>query len=1579
MLIHMISTIASAQRYPFRTYNVAEGISQSQINDIIQDYDGYLWFASAEGLTRFNGHEFKTFGKSDGLAGSLINKILLDSEGNMWLGYRDKGVSKYLVKEKIYIPVFLPAGLETADIVDIIETVDGSLLFATDDDGVLIYHEGIWKLIDDDEGLPSNKVFSLCSVNDKIWIGTARGLCILSGDQFEVDTTSYKSNFTRFADEEISALMCDHEENIWISTAGSGIFRFIPNSETNGEDTLLNVSELLNLPQIFPQCIIEDQEQNIWVGTKEKGVIRFGSDIFGKDSVFVIINKQNGLDRVDISTIFQDSEGSFWFGSNGGGVYQYRGNCFEKYGEMEGLLDDVIWAIFEDQQGGFWFGSENGLTHVKNGEDWQDFYYFSSDQWQGSRSILDIDADLNGNLWLVVHNSGIRVLNSRTKLFSKVPELEDKKVICIERGNANDFWFGTFDNGTFYMDLDSGIVINYKADDGLASNTVYDIIKSSKGDIWFATNNAGITKYDGSKFINYGRSSTFENSSVLTLAENSKGDIWIGTEGEGLFRFDGQKFESYSQKYGLWKDDIYSVVCDDQDNVFIGTRRGIEKFSPSDSLTKKFGKVEGFSAVETNQNSVYKDAAGRLWFGTIQGAIRYNPASERRNNVPPKTYIDNVRVFLQDQPLPVDSSYVHTDNHLTFNYTGLSFVAPEDIKYSYLLEGLDRDWSPLSSERYATYANLSPGEYTFKVKSINSESIWSKEPASYKFSIRTPFWQKSWFYVLLVFSIGAIIYGSHRYHVRKIYKNNLLLEKMVHSRTSDLVTEKEKAQEAFNALRESEQKLKQVTESINAYLWSLNIDDSGNLENTFITDTFFKIVGYDRHEFPQAKNKMERFLKIVHEDDRQYIRESFIRAKKGETINLNYRIVSKEQEYHWHYIHAFPIEDVQGKVNLIHGVGFDITNRKLAEEALRKSEEKYATFLRYSTEAIWCVDLKEPIPVTLPVEDQIERILHDAYLSDCNDAMANLYGYNLAIEIIGLPLSAGLLRDVPENRQYLHQFIESGYRLRNAEFKELDNSGNVKIMLVGFVGILEKGHLVRAWGMQRDITEQRRAEEALRESEEMYRRLIERSPDTIIVHSEGKIDYINSAGVKLYGGKHVSDFLGHKLKEFSHSDFWELGQMRIQQIYQEKREVSLMEQKMVRLDGTEFDVEVMGAPIIYNGRASGQSIVRDITERKKMEAEIQKGQKLDSVGILAGGIAHDFNNILTAILGNISLGKMYTESHGEANAVLSEAERATLRAKDLTQQLLTFSKGGAPVKETTSIYEIIKDSTNFVLRGSNIDADYECPSNLWSVDVDAAQISQVIQNLIINAEQAMPDGKRILIRLENKELKKPIFPNMQPGKFVEVRIIDKGIGISDEHLSKIFDPYFTTKQKGSGLGLATSYSIIIRHGGHINITSQMGKGTEVLIYIPASDKQVPEKKIDEDKILSGNGRILVMDDERLLLQLSEQFLSHLGYQVTTVTDGENAIKEYRRASQEGSPFSLVIMDLTIPGGMGGKETIKELRKIDPNVRAVVSSGYSNDPVMANYMEFGFQAVLTKPYKIETMSSVIAEVVNEHSA
>ncbi len=384
----------------------------------------------------------------------------------------------------------------------------------------------------------------------------------------------------------------------------------------------------------------------------------------------------------------------------------------------------------------------------------------------------------------------------------------------------------------------------------------------------------------------------------------------------------------------------------------------------------------------------------------------------------------------------------------------------------------------------------------------------------------------------------------------------------------------------------------------------------------------------------------------------------------------------------------------------------------------------------------------------------------------------------------------------------------------------------------------------------------------------------------------------------------------------------------------------------------------------------------DITDRKKMEQELLKVDKLESVGVLAGGIAHDFNNILTGILGNISLARMYEEP-GKISERLAEAEKASFRARDLTQQLLTFSRGGVPIKKISSIATVLRNSTAFALSGSNVRCQFSLPDDLWSVEIDEGQINQVINNLIINADQALPEGGKIEVLAENVTVgAQDAFP-LEDGEYVKLSIRDQGIGIPKEYLQKIFDPYFTTKQKGSGLGLATSYSIISNHGGYIMAESQVGIGTTFYIYLPAfSEKILIEKKKGDGKPVTGEGRILVVDDEELVRQFLHDMLTNIGYEIIAVADGVEAVNLYKEARESDYPFDAVIMDLTIPGGMGGKETIREFMKIDPGVRAIVSSGYSNDPIMANFKKYGFKGVIAKPYKIRELSEVLNTVISD---
>jgi PAS domain S-box-containing protein len=395
--------------------------------------------------------------------------------------------------------------------------------------------------------------------------------------------------------------------------------------------------------------------------------------------------------------------------------------------------------------------------------------------------------------------------------------------------------------------------------------------------------------------------------------------------------------------------------------------------------------------------------------------------------------------------------------------------------------------------------------------------------------------------------------------------------------------------------------------------------------------------------------------------------------------------------------------------------------------------------------------------------------------------------------------------------------------------------------------------------------------------------------------------------------------------------------------------------------------------------ASNASLQREIAERQRLEDELLNTRKLESVGLLAGGIAHDFNNILTAIVGNISLAKQLAPAEHRLIGRLVAAEKACQRATDLTQQLLTFSQGGAPIKRPVSIAELIQETVNFALRGSKIRCEFTIALALWAVDVDEGQISQVISNMIINADQAMPHGGTIRVQAENYPIPAEHTLPLRPGKYVRIAIADQGVGIPPEHLSRIFDPYFTTKPRSSGLGMATAYAILQKHEGYVTVESAVGLGSTFYIYLPASSQALPPPRRRPATPPQGTGKILIMDDEVAIRDLVEQMLTQIGYRVESVGDGAEAIDQYTKARDAGQPFAAVIMDLTIPGGMGGKEAIRQLLEIDPHIKAIVSSGYSTDPIMANFRHYGFCGVVVKPYNMTELSTVLQQILTNDAA
>jgi len=509
--------------------------------------------------------------------------------------------------------------------------------------------------------------------------------------------------------------------------------------------------------------------------------------------------------------------------------------------------------------------------------------------------------------------------------------------------------------------------------------------------------------------------------------------------------------------------------------------------------------------------------------------------------------------------------------------------------------------------------------------------------------------------------------------------------------------------------------------------------------------------------------------------------------------------------------------------------------------------------------------------------------------------------------------------------------------------------------------------------LMQEVSERALAETALKESEDRLRDFIENAVEMILsVAPDGRIEYVNRSVLSTLSLA-TGDLIGRSLCSVVAPGSEKGCRKAIRQVMDGR--------KTGRIE-VEF-ADKRGYRILAEGNATGRfvddrcvsirMILQDVTARKKYEEELQKAEKLESIGVLAGGIAHDFNNLLTGILGNISVARVRTPGEADVQQNLSKAEEACLRARDLTQQLLIFSKGGAPVRKATSIAGILRESVEFSLRGSNVRAEFHLQDDLPPVDIDEGQISQVLDNLVINADQAMPNGGILRIEARATEVGQGDTVPIRAGRYVCVAVSDTGIGISKEALPRVFDPFYTTKEKGSGLGLTTAYSILRHHEGVITVDSTLGKGTVFHLYLPVSKRAVAGRM--KPAAETEQRRVLVMDDEPMVREVAVEFLGCLGYEGEAVESGEAALAAYRSARESGRPYSAVIMDLTIPGGMGGKEAVLRLRDLDPGVRAIVSSGYSNDPVMADPGKFGFRGVIAKPYRIRELGEVIDQVLS----
>ena len=725
-----------------------------------------------------------------------------------------------------------------------------------------------------------------------------------------------------------------------------------------------------------------------------------------------------------------------------------------------------------------------------------------------------------------------------------------------------------------------------------------------------------------------------------------------------------------------------------------------------------------------------------------------------------------------------------------------------------------------------------------------------------------------------------------------------------------------------------------------------------------VNDTFTEMYGFDKEEISTLS--LSDDLSGTGYSEAMAREQLFLAWERGRS---DFRWMAKRKDGT-----EFPVEVRLKRIELndekyIMAVVRDITRREKAEQAFRESEEKFRAMTDHTTAAIF--------------------IYHDKFIF-ANPASEQLSGYSLK------EFYQTNFWDLvhPDHRELVKQRGMARIKGENIpnhyNFKIITKNGKTKWIDFAAQRIFYEGKWC-SLGTAIDITDKIASQDALREEKERLRITLQSIGDAVIATDDiGHIILINPVACQLCGWKE-EEAAGQPIdKVFTivHELTREPLDNPVETVIKSSRIVNLSNHTtLISKDGAEHIIADSGAPIRdKTGSIIGAVLVfRDETEKKQVEEELFKTRKLESIGLLAGGIAHDFNNLLTAIMGNLDMAMVKSET-AKSSSNLQEAKNAAMRARDLARQLLTFSKGGAPIRKKMDIANLLEDTTNFILAGASVSPRFFIAPDLYTLSADEGQLSQVIQNIVLNANQAMPEGGLIDIAAENTELNG--HPTLPDGPYVRIFIRDYGVGIPGKYISKIFDPYFTTKEQGNGLGLSTAYSIVMRHEGYIDVSSKPGAGTTFTILLPAvvsaTDKALDTETKDETTNISAPIlplKILIMDDEDAILEILGEMLSFLGHRVMETLDGNQAIEQFRKAMDQGEPFDLVILDLTVPGGLSGKETIVELLKLKPDVKAIVSSGYANDPVMAQYREHGFHGVVNKPFQMQELSETIRQVMS----
>lgn len=1302
--------------------------------------------------------------------------------------------------------------------------------------------------------------------------------------------------------------------------------------------------------QVHSLC--QDRRGYLWIGTLGGGISRFDG------STFTHFNTGDGLSDNHVLTIFEDSNGYIWIGTMAG-LNRYDGRSFHRPHTGNSLYRSEIRAIREDLEGNLWFGTDNGAW--KYDRKTREFARFTVKQGLSSDLIESLLVDRRGNLWLGTEGGGVNRYDGETFTgFSTKDGLVHQTVFSILEDKQGNLWFGT-PNGVSRYDGKS--LESFKLEEGLNNSSIRTIMEDRQGNLWFGTDGAGVCCFDGETFTRLTEKNGLSSNVVWSLLEDREGNIWIGTYRGGLDKYGGGVFTCFSSKDGLAGDVIRSILLDRQGHFWFGTYRGGVSRWDGKSLrtfTTKDGLVNNFVL------TIYEDRQGNLWFGTYGGISRYD--GQKFMNLTPKEGLADpvVRAILEDRGGRI---WIGTNHRGISIYDGRTFTnfsredGLNDNRITTLLE--DRQgkiWigtlNGICLYDGRRFVNISrkwdlPHKNIYSIIEDGSGNLW-----------------------IAAFGEGIIKYTPHLpvgsfdvFNSRDGLEHSNVVS-LCFDDTGKLWAGTEKGIYRFNteAYNQGGRKifkhygLPEGFIGIECIHNSILKDNQGNI-------WFGTLKGAIRYNPRMDRpNRREPLIHITN------VRPLFAE----ENLAAYSQGISPENGL------PMGLKLPYSKNNLL----FEFIGISLTVPERIKYKCKLEGFDKF-----W-------VPVKTGSTATYSNIPPGRYSfkvrASNNDGIWNRKPASFAFEIIPpfwqtwwfyLLCAAGLatgtffiIKHRVGHLEKQRRNLQEKVLLSTRELQqEKDKVERINLELEQRVSERTSELLSANRTLEAEIKERKQIEEALRESEEKFRAIAENALEAIFIVQDGVIKFPNPRAEEMFGYS-AAELDGIPIERFIYPQDREKKPAQSHRIPGSDTGIVNSCFRIINRIKNELFTELNSVSINWDGKPATLNFLRDITEKKKLETQLLQAQKMEAIGTMAGGIAHNFNNLLTGILGNTSIILGDTAADNPHYEELKQIEENVQSGVHLTRQLLGFARSGKYEVKVTDLNLLIQKSTEMFGRTRReIHFQEKYAADLWPVEVDKAQLEQVMLNLYVNAWQAMPEGGSIFIQTGNISLdvNEAQTRGLEPGRYVKVSVTDTGVGMDEVTRKRIFEPFFTTKDMGhgTGLGLASAYGIILNHSGCIQVYSEKGNGTTFNIYLPASNKRVDrvmKTAVLPEDFLRGTETILLVDDEEGIISVGEKLLKRLGYRTLPAKNGYQAMETVKKNMGK---IDLIILDMIMPG-LGGAETFNQLRKIDPEIKVLLSSGYSLNDQAARILEQGCNGFIQKPFHLKELSYKIRTILDQ---